>query len=104
MKQNFMKGLVMPIETLKKSHLKRNAIIALIVIAIITTLILNFTIARYRNTQSIPLINGTITFNNADLNVIAMYQESDAGTYEEINIMPSSGYVINEEESYCNVN
>ena len=94
----------MRIEKLKKSYLTRNIIIGVIVIAIITTLILNFTRARYRTTQSIPLVNGTITFNNADLNVIAMYQESDAGTYEEIDIMPSSGYAINEEESYCNVN
>ncbi len=94
----------MPIETLKKSHLTRNAIIALIVIAIITTLILNFTRAKYRNTQSIPLINGTITFNNADLNVIAMYQQDDTGDYESIDTVPTSGYTLNYENSYCEVN
>ena len=94
----------MSTERLKQSHLTRNIIIGVIVIALITTLILDFTRAKYRTTQSIPLINGTITFNNADLNVIAMYQENEAGTYEEIEVMPTSGYVINQEESYCNVN
>ena len=32
-----------------------------------------------------------------------MYQESDTGEYTEIDKMPSSGYVINEEKSYCTV-
>ncbi len=94
----------MKIETLKKNHLTRNIIIGVIVIALITTLILNFTRAKYRVTESFPLINGTITFNNADLNVIAMYQENDLGEYESINTVPVSGYTLNETESYCEVN
>ncbi len=94
----------MPIETLKKSHLKRNIIIVVIVVALITTLILNFTRAKYRNTQSIPLINGTITFNNADLNVIAMYQQDDTGEYVSIDKVPNGGTKLNQEKSYCEVN
>ena len=37
----------MPIETLKKSHLKRNIIIGVVVVAVISAIILNFTRAKY---------------------------------------------------------
>ena len=50
----------MNFEVLKKSHLKRNIIIGVILIAIISAVVLNFTRAKYRVTQSIPLVNGTI--------------------------------------------
>ena len=33
---------------------------------------------------------------------MAMYQEQD-GEYVEVDKMPSSGYVINEEKSYCTI-
>ncbi len=94
----------MKIERLKTNNLPRNIIIGVIVIALITTLILNFTRAKYRTTQSIPLINGTITFNNADLNVIAMYQENEAGEYVSVDTAPTSEYILNSSESYCEVN
>ena len=86
---------------LKKSHLKRNIIIGVAVVLIISAVILNFTWARYRITESIPLVNGTINYKPYDFKVMAMYQENDSGEYETINIMPSSGYIINEEKSYC---
>ena len=50
----------MEFQTLKRSHLKRNIIIGVVVVAIITAVILTFTRAKYRVTQSIPLVNGTI--------------------------------------------
>ena len=53
----------MKIETLKKSHLKRNIIIGIITVVVISTLILNFTRAKYRVTESIPLVNGTINYS-----------------------------------------
>ena len=91
----------MNFEVLKKSHLKRNIIIGVIVVAIISTVILNFTRAKYRVTESIPLVNGTINYKPYDFKIIAMYQENDNDQYIEINTMPSTGYVINEELSYC---
>ena len=94
----------MSFEKLKRSHLKRNIVIGVAGITIISTIVLNFTKAKYRVTQSIPLASGTINYNLADLNVIALFQESESGQYQEINIMPSSGYTINEEKSYCEVN
>ena len=36
-------------------------------------------------------------------NTIAMYQENDSGTYDEITTMPTEGYIINETESYCTI-
>ena len=93
----------MEIETLKRSHLKRNILIAVGVVLIISAVILNFTRAKYRVTQSIPLVNGVINYTPYDFKIIAMYQENNSGEYVEIDEMPSSGYVINENESYCTV-
>ena len=52
----------MEIETLKRSHLKRNILIAVVIVLIISAVILNFTRARYRVTESILLVNGTINY------------------------------------------
>ena len=91
----------MKFEILKKSHLKKNILIGLLVISIIAAVILNFTRAKYRVTQSIPLVNGTINYTPYDFKIVAMYQENESGEYVEIDAMPSSGYIINEELSYC---
>ena len=92
----------MKIETLKKSHLKRNIIIGVGVILIISAVILNFTRAKYRTTQSIPLVNGTINYTPADFNAVAIYVHGDSG-YTKTDTIPD-GYVLNESESYCTVN
>ena len=85
----------MTFETLKRSHLKRNIIIALIAIGIISAIVLNFTRAKYRTTQSIPLINGTINYTLADLNIVAMYLDGS-----EIDTLPDGNYALTSE-SYC---
>ena len=92
----------MEFQTLKRSHLKRNIIIGVVVVAIITAVILTFTRAKYRVTQSIPLVNGTINYSLADLNAVAIYINTDSG-YTKADTIPD-GYVLNEEESYCTVN
>ena len=92
----------MKIETLKKSHLKRNIIIGVGVILIISAVILNFTRAKYRTTQSIPLVNGTINYTPADFNAVAIYVNGDSG-YTKTDTIPD-GYVLNKSESYCTVN
>ena len=61
----------MEFKTLKKSHLKKNIIIGVGVVLIISAIVLNFTKAKYRTTQSIPLVNGTINYTPADLNAVA---------------------------------
>ena len=93
----------MKFEVLKKNHLKRNIIIGVVVVAVISAVILNFTRAKYRTTQSIPLVNGTINYELSDLNLIGVYIQGDDG-YTKSDTIPESGYVLNEEESYCTVN
>ena len=94
----------MKFEVLKRSHLKRNINIGLFAVAIISATVLNFTQAKYRVTESIPLINGTIHYTPYDLNLVAMYQQDETGEYISIDTVPTSGYTLNESESYCEIN
>ena len=93
----------MNFETLKRNHLKRSIIIGVIAVLVISAIILNFTRAKYKVTQSIPLVNGTINYSLADFNTVAIYIEIDSG-YEKTDTIPESGYEFNDEESYCTVN
>ena len=93
----------MEIETLKRSHLKRNIVIAVVVVVIISAITLTFTRAKYKTTESIPLVNGTINYTPYDLKMVAMYQEEN-GEDKSIDTVPTSGYTLNEEKSYCEVN
>ena len=93
----------MDFEVLKRSHIKRNIIIALIAIGIISAIVLNFTRAKYRTTESIPLINGTINYELSDFNLIGAYIQN-GDDYTPTNEIPSSGYEFNSEKSYCTVN
>ena len=88
----------MKFEVLKQSHLKRNIIIGVGVILIISAIILNFTRAKYRVTESIPLVNGTINYSLADLNIVAITVDG-----ESVDTIPEGNYELTEE-SYCTVN
>ena len=79
----------MQFQVLKKSHLKRNIIIGVGVILILAACILTFTKAKYRVTESIPLVNGTINYSNADLNVIAMTVNG-----EKVDTLPDGNYAL----------
>ena len=85
----------MTFETLKRSHLKRNIIIAVAIIFMLSAIILTFTRAKYRVTQSMPLLNGTINYTLADLNIVEMYLNGEA-----IDALPDGNYELTEE-SYC---
>ena len=73
------------------------------VVILLIVLITNHSLAKYRTTESIPLINGTINYTSYDLKMVAMYQEEN-GDYKSIDTVPTSGYSLNEEKSYCEVN
>ena len=92
----------MKYEVLKGSHIKRNILIGALVVLMLTAIILNFTQAKYRTTQSIPLINGTINYTPYDFKIMAMFQEN-GDNYIEINQMPNENYSINEIKSYCTI-
>ena len=87
----------MKIETLKKSHLKRNIIIGVVGVLIISAIILNFTRAKYRVTQSIPLVNGTINYSLPDLNIVGLYIDGEEAT----ELDSSKTYTLNTELSAC---
>ena len=91
------RGARMEIETLKRSHLKRNIIIGVVVIAIISAVILTFTRAKYRVTESIPLVNGTINYSLADLNIIGLYIDGE----EAIELDSSKNYTLDTSKSTC---
>ena len=88
----------MEFETLKKSYLKRNIVIAVVVVAIISAIILTFTRAKYKNTESIPLVNGTINYSLADLNIVAIKVDG-----REVDTIPDGNYKLTSE-SYCTIN
>ena len=88
----------MEIETLKKSHLTRNIVIAVVLVAIISAIILTFTRAKFKNTESIPLVNGTINYSLADLNIVAIKVEG-----KEVDTLPDGNYELTSE-SYCTIN
>ncbi len=99
----------MKLKGLSKEKDKKLFIYGFIVCAILFIVINYITsLARYRNTESIELASGNISYNKADLNIIAMYQEKDDSTKEEkeyvsINKIPTVGYKLSED-SYCEVN
>ncbi len=55
--------------------------------------------ANYRNTQSVELISGNITYTVPDLNAIAMYKNDGSGD-KPITTMPGVGYEL-DTRSYC---
>ena len=73
------------------------------VVVLMVTLIITTSKAKYKTTQSLPLINGTINYDLSDLNLIGAYiQEGEE--YKQVNEKPLSGYAFNSDESYCTVN
>ena len=95
----------MKFEVLKRSHVKRNILIGVIIVLILNAVILTFTRAKYRVTQSVPLVSGTINYSAADLNLVAMYLNQGGALPEgQTDIAPKFGYTLNEEQSTCEVN
>ena len=93
----------MNFEVIKRSHVKRNILIGVVVVLVLSAIILTFTRAKYRTTKSLPLVNGTINYELSDFNLIGAYiQEGD--NYIQVNEIPTSGYEFNSEKSYCTVN
>ena len=73
------------------------------VVLLLIVFIIGRSFAKYRITWSIPLVNGTINNDLANLNAIAVYIE-DGDDYSKNDTNPESGYIFNEEKSYCTVN
>ncbi len=85
----------MKFDVLKINHLKRNILIGVVAVLIISAIVLNFTRAKYRTTQSIPLVNGTINYSLADLNIVAITVDGEAS-----DTIPEGNYEL-ASTSYC---
>ena len=86
----------------QEKHTKRNIIIGITTITVLTVSILTFTKANFKKEERISLTNDTITQNIEDNNLIGLYINTDNG-YTKADTIPD-GYVLNESESYCTVN
>ena len=87
----------MELQKLKQNHVKRNIIIGVVIVLIISAVILNFTKAKYRVTQSIPLVNGTINYSLADLNIVSLYIDG----MEANELDSSKEYTLDTTQSTC---
>ncbi|HIS87181.1 MAG TPA: hypothetical protein IAB49_03505, partial [Candidatus Caccenecus avistercoris] len=94
----------MNFEVLKRSHVKRNILIGVIIVLILSAIILTFTRAKYKITKSLPLVNGTINYELSDFNLIGAYIQTEGDNYTQVDEIPTSGYEFNSEKSYCTVN
>ena len=87
----------MEIETLKHSHVKRNILIGVIAVLIISAIVLNFTSAKYRSVATTPLIHSEINYTLPDLNIIGLYVNG-----EEVQELDSTkNYVLDTSKSIC---
>ncbi len=93
----------MKIEKLRKSH-KKEMIIGWLIISIVGIVTFSLTRAKYQGIEDIKLVEGNINYKPYDFKMMAMYKSDDGTNYTEIDTMPESGYVINEEKSYCTIN
>ena len=88
-------------------HSNKYRIYFLVIFVCVAVLLVIFIVgrshAKYRVTESIPLVNGTINYELSDLNLVGVYIQSEDG-YTKSDTIPEEGYVFNEEESYCTVN
>ena len=88
----------MKFEVLKKDNLKRNIIIGVFVVLIISAVILKFSSARYRSTASVPIVDSEVNYVRPDLNIVAIVVDG-----ESTNTMPEGNYKL-LDTSYCTVN
>lgn len=92
----------MKVQTLKRNKNKKYIIGIIVFIAVLSTISLVGSRAKYRTTQSIKLAEGKINYTLGDVNTMAVYIKGDSG-YERVDAIPESGYEFNQTESYCNI-
>jgi hypothetical protein len=93
----------MQFERIKKNHKRKIIIGGLILVCITSVITITTTRAKYKLTEDIPLVKGTINYKPYDFKIMAMYQSEDKTNYTEINEMPGKNYKINESKSYCTI-
>jgi len=90
----------MEFEVLKKDH-KKEIIIGMVILVIIgIALLVKSTFAKYELVKNIKIAEGTINYKVPDFKIMAMYKNDGNGDIAT-KTMPTSGYDINSEKSYC---
>ena len=85
----------MEFQTLKKSYKKQIVIGALAVCVIGGALTFNLTRAKYKLTQDIPLVRGTVNYKMPDMRVVAVNTSEDGTNYNIVDEIPTEGYNFN---------
>ena len=89
-------------ETLKSNKNRLYLLCGIVcVVVLLITIIVNNTLAKYRVSDSVPIINSEINYKVPDLNMVSLYVANEDGSYVEADTIPSSGYILNTEQSYC---
>ena len=89
----------MNFEVLKRSHLKRNILVAVLIIVLLLGIVI---IKNRTNTLSNSSINKESITKELNDNLIGAYiQEGEE--YKQTDDIPSSGYEFNKEKSYCKI-
>ena len=87
------------LETLHSNKHRIHFLIGFVcVVVLLVVFIVGRSHARYRVTESIPLVNGTINYSLADLNIVAITVDG-----ESVDTIPEGNYELTEN-SYCTVN
>ena len=87
----------MKFKVLKQSHLKRNIILGVVAVLIISAMVLTFTRAKYRVTQSISLVKGTINYTLPDIQIVALYINGE----EASELDSTKSYTLDTTNSTC---
>ncbi len=98
----------MKLEKLRKGSFIKTSIIVLVIISIFGVIFINKSKAKYRVIQSIQVVSGEVNYKVPDLNVLALYKQKTEGNiddsnYESITDVPSNGYKVNPDKSYCTI-
>ena len=88
----------MKFKTIKNN--KKILLIPVIVFVVVLSLILTTSLAKYKIAQSVKLASGTINYSPSDFNLLGIYIQNGK-EYESVEEMPSNGYVLNNELTYC---
>ena len=99
-----MKTNELEFETLKSNKNRLYLLCGIVcVVVLLITIIVSNTFAKYRVTDSVPIINSEINYKVPDLNMVSLYVANEDGSYVEADTIPSSGYSLNTEQSYCGI-
>ncbi len=95
----------MRIEKLGKGKSKKIVIVVSIIVLAIGIIYITNSKAKYQVTKSVQIVNGTINYSRADFSLLGVYQQhqKDSTTYDSVNNIPTSGYVLNETKTYCTI-